>query len=78
MTDETIVIFEDEGCRTFLPLTHTRPVCDLRCGIFTLRERLQALTGKPPAVICRPHLARAMASGAGPWRCSARVRRSRL
>ncbi len=65
MTDETIVIFEDEGCRTFLPLTHTRPVCDLRCGIFTLRERLQTLTGKPPAVICRPHLARAY--GVGRW-----------
>lgn len=65
MADETIVIFEDEGCRTFLPLTHTRPVCDLRCGIFTLRERVQALTGKPPAVICRPHLARA--HGVGRW-----------
>ncbi len=65
MTDETIVLFEDEGCRTFLPLTHTRPVCDLRCGIFTLRERVQALTGKPPAVICRPHLARA--HGVGRW-----------
>ncbi|PMP87485.1 MAG: hypothetical protein C0183_02245, partial [Roseiflexus castenholzii] len=65
MTDEMIVLFEDEGCRTFLPLTYTRPVCDLRCGIFTLRERVQALTGKPPAVICRPHLARAY--GAGRW-----------
>ena len=65
MTDETIVLFEDEGCRTFLPLTYTRPVCDLRCGIFTLRERVCALTGIAPAVICRSHLARAY--GVGRW-----------
>lgn len=65
MADETMVLFEDEGCRTFLPLAHTRPVCDLRCGIFTLRERVQALTGRAPAVICRPHLARA--HGVGRW-----------
>jgi hypothetical protein len=52
MTDEPIVFFEDEGCRTFLPLTHTRPVCDLRCGIFTLRERVRTLTGMTPAVKC--------------------------
>ncbi len=65
MADEMIVIFEDEGWRAFLPLTHTRPACDLRCGIFTLRERVQTLTGRAPAVICRPHLARV--HGAGRW-----------
>lgn len=65
MADEMIVIFEDEGWRTFLPLTHTRPVCDLRCGIFTLRERVKALTRRTAAVICRPHLARV--HGAGRW-----------
>ncbi|MFQ3631375.1 GlmU family protein [Roseiflexus sp.] len=65
MADEMIVIFEDEGWRTFLPLTHTRPVCDLRCGIFTLRERVKALTRRAPAIICRPHLARV--HGAGRW-----------
>ena len=65
MADETIVLFEDEGCRAFLPLTHTRPVCDLRCGVFTLRERVQRLTNRAPAVICRPHLA--YAHGVGRW-----------
>jgi hypothetical protein len=65
MTDEPIVLFEDEGCRTFLPLTHTRPVCDLRCGIFTLRERVRMLTGMMPAVICRSHLAQVY--GVGRW-----------
>lgn len=62
---DTIVLFEDEGCRAFLPLVHTRPACDLRCGVFTLRERIAAVTGQPPTAICRPHLAHAY--GAGRW-----------
>src|SRR5689334_15893897 len=62
---ETIILFEDEGYRPFLPLAHTRPVFDLRCGIFTLRERLAALLGRDPAAICRPHLAPVY--GGGRW-----------
>ncbi len=62
---DTLVLFEDEGCRTFLPLAHTRLTCDLRCGIFTLRERVHAVTGIKPAAICRMHLARVY--GAGRW-----------
>lgn len=36
-----ICIFEDEKYRNFLPLTYVRPVYDLRCGIFTIREKIQ-------------------------------------
>jgi hypothetical protein len=36
-----ICIFEDEKYRNFLPLTFVRPVYDLRCGIFTIREKIQ-------------------------------------
>jgi UDP-N-acetylglucosamine diphosphorylase/glucosamine-1-phosphate N-acetyltransferase len=35
-----IVIFEDEGYKNFLPLTWTRPVYQLRCGINTLAEKI--------------------------------------
>jgi UDP-N-acetylglucosamine diphosphorylase/glucosamine-1-phosphate N-acetyltransferase len=35
-----IIIFEDEGYKRFLPLTWTRPVYDLRCGINTLAEKI--------------------------------------
>ncbi len=35
-----VCIFEDEGTHNFLPLTYTRPVYDLRCGILTLREKI--------------------------------------
>jgi UDP-N-acetylglucosamine diphosphorylase/glucosamine-1-phosphate N-acetyltransferase len=62
---ETVILFEDEGYRPFLPLVYTRPVFDLRCGIFTLRERLSALLGAPAAAITRPHLAALY--GAGRW-----------
>jgi UDP-N-acetylglucosamine diphosphorylase/glucosamine-1-phosphate N-acetyltransferase len=64
MTD-TVILFEDEGYRPFLPLVYTRPVFDLRCGIFTLRERLTALLGRQPAAICRAHLS--VFYGGGRW-----------
>ncbi|MEM8529651.1 MAG: GlmU family protein [Chloroflexota bacterium] len=62
---ETVILFEDEGYRTFLPLVHSRPVWDLRCGIYSLRERVQLIAGTAPSGICRPHLAAAY--GAGRW-----------
>ena len=37
----TICFFEDEGDRLFAPLTLTRPVDDLRIGVFTIREKWQ-------------------------------------
>jgi UDP-N-acetylglucosamine diphosphorylase/glucosamine-1-phosphate N-acetyltransferase len=36
------VVFEDALWHHFLPLVYTRPVFDVRCGPFTLRERLAA------------------------------------
>lgn len=35
-----LCIFEDDAYENFLPLTYTRPVYDLRCGMVTLRERI--------------------------------------
>jgi UDP-N-acetylglucosamine diphosphorylase/glucosamine-1-phosphate N-acetyltransferase len=35
-----IIIYEDEGHKNFLPLTLTRPVYGLRCGINTLAEKI--------------------------------------
>src|SRR5881409_1291587 len=64
MTD-TIILFEDEGFRPFLPLVYSRPVFDLRCGLFTLRERVAATLGRQPSAICRPHMSNVY--GAGRW-----------
>jgi UDP-N-acetylglucosamine diphosphorylase/glucosamine-1-phosphate N-acetyltransferase len=33
------ILFDDERFHQFLPLTHTRPLAELRCGILTMRER---------------------------------------
>ncbi len=38
---DSLCIFEDPSYRKLLPLTHTRPVYDLRMGILTLREKIQ-------------------------------------
>lgn len=62
---DTIILFEDEGYKRFLPLVYSRPVYDLRCGIYTLRERVAALLDEAPRAICRPHLATVY--GAGRW-----------
>jgi UDP-N-acetylglucosamine diphosphorylase/glucosamine-1-phosphate N-acetyltransferase len=61
----TVVLFEDEATRNFLPLTYTRALYDIRCGIYTLRERAAALLGQAPQAICRAHLADI--AGAGRW-----------
>jgi|YelNatPaOPRAMG01_1025707.scaffolds.fasta_scaffold01657_18 UDP-N-acetylglucosamine diphosphorylase/glucosamine-1-phosphate N-acetyltransferase len=38
-----IYLFEDNGYRKLLPLVYFRPVYDLRCGILTLREKVEKL-----------------------------------
>jgi UDP-N-acetylglucosamine diphosphorylase/glucosamine-1-phosphate N-acetyltransferase len=63
--DDTILLFEDEGYRSLLPLTYTRTAADIRCGIFTLRERLHARYGTAPAAITRGYLADVF--GVGRW-----------
>lgn len=56
--NQTICIFEDPHYRNLLPLAYTRPVYDLRCGILTLREKIQRAYPKArTALLCRPYLA---------------------
>jgi UDP-N-acetylglucosamine diphosphorylase/glucosamine-1-phosphate N-acetyltransferase len=38
---DRICLFEDQFFRRLLPLVYTRPACDLRCGMLTLREKVQ-------------------------------------
>lgn len=61
-----LALFEDAAARRFLPLTWTRPVYDLRSGIFTLREKLANCYAVPvSALFCRPFLAAALAERTG-------------
>lgn len=55
---DTVCIFEDPQYVKLLPLVYTRPVYDLRCGILTLREKIQRAYPKANvALLCRPYLA---------------------
>jgi len=52
-----IYLFEDEGWKDLLPLTYLRPVSELRCGVFTLRERIEKVLGvRRVEVLARQYL----------------------
>jgi UDP-N-acetylglucosamine diphosphorylase/glucosamine-1-phosphate N-acetyltransferase len=53
-----VCVFEDEKAEAFLPLTYTRAVFDLRCGIRTIAEKIEGLyAGAELYRLTRPHLA---------------------
>ncbi|MBC8277026.1 MAG: hypothetical protein H8E46_02255 [FCB group bacterium] len=53
-----IVLYEDDGWKNLRPLTLTRPVWELRCGITTLVEKIQSIIpGSKISFICRDYLA---------------------
>lgn len=52
-----LCIFEDESYSNFLPLTYLHPSFHLRCGLFTLGERIiKAFPGYVPHYLCRSYL----------------------
>jgi UDP-N-acetylglucosamine diphosphorylase/glucosamine-1-phosphate N-acetyltransferase len=62
---ERLIVFEDSSCRNFAPLTHTRPVYELRLGIMGLRERCERAFATEAELICRPHLAAHLGASTG-------------
>jgi UDP-N-acetylglucosamine diphosphorylase/glucosamine-1-phosphate N-acetyltransferase len=53
-----ICIFEDNYYSRLFPLSLTRPVYDLRCGIFTLKEKIRRQFPQSPVYLyCRNYLA---------------------
>ena len=58
ITDTHLALFEDDAVSNFLPLTWTRPVWALRCGIWTLRKAIEEAYGRPTqALFVRDFLA---------------------
>ncbi len=50
------ILFDD--CREqLLPLTFTRPVCDIRVGIMTIREKWERVFGSKTSTITEAYLA---------------------
>jgi UDP-N-acetylglucosamine diphosphorylase/glucosamine-1-phosphate N-acetyltransferase len=52
-----IILFDNEVRDRLLPLTFTRPVCELRIGLLTIREKWQRWLGGPIAYITQDYLA---------------------
>lgn len=54
---DSICLFEDISYSQLLPLVYFRPTYDLRCGIFTLREKVQHyFPNTPISFYCREYL----------------------
>ena len=57
----SLCIFEDRGYRNLLPLTYTRPVSSLRCGILLLQEKVARRYPKARiSLFCREYIAEAL------------------
>lgn len=50
------ILFDDSTRDRLLPFTHTRPMADIRCGIFTMRERWERLLGSTSSTLTRGYL----------------------
>ncbi|MGB4850262.1 MAG: GlmU family protein [Saprospiraceae bacterium] len=51
-----IILFDDESREQMLPLSYTRPVAELRTGIFTIRERWEKLLNGTASYITSDYL----------------------
>ena len=52
----TFNLFDDQTRFRLLPFTHTRPIADIRCGIFTMRERWDFLLSTTTGTWTLPNL----------------------
>ncbi len=50
------ILFEDHTCARFRPLCWSQPLTEVRCGMFSLRERMGLLTPGGGALAVRPRL----------------------
>ncbi|MBX2906348.1 MAG: GlmU family protein [Taibaiella sp.] len=50
------ILFDWFEAANLLPFTHTRAVADIRCGIFTMRERWERILGSRASVLTRVDL----------------------
>ena len=51
-----IILFDDNTRYDLLPFTHTRPVADIRCGIYTMRERWEHFLSTTTGTLTLPYL----------------------
>jgi len=51
-----LILFDDHAWDTLLPLTYTRPVSEIRCGILTIREKWEKITQLSLSYLTRDYL----------------------
>ena len=51
-----IILFDDDNWTGLLPLTYTRPICELRVGILTIKEKWERRLGMPASYITQDYL----------------------
>lgn len=50
------ILFDNASRNNLLPFTHTRPVCDIRCGILTMRERWERVANATTSTLTEAYL----------------------
>ena len=50
------ILFDDNSWDNLLPLTFTRPVCEIRTGILTIREKWEKYLNSPISYITKDYL----------------------
>jgi UDP-N-acetylglucosamine diphosphorylase/glucosamine-1-phosphate N-acetyltransferase len=60
------ILFDDDAWKNLLPLTFTRPVCEIRCGILTIREKWEKWLGCEVSWLTEEHLAEKFPVKRGP------------
>ena len=53
-----VILFDDELRANFLPFTFTRPVCDIRVGILTIREKWEKYLNQTSSTLTQPYLSK--------------------
>ncbi len=53
---KNLILFDNDLSTQFLPLTYTRPLCELRVGILTIREKWEALLNCKASYITQDYL----------------------
>ena len=50
------ILFDSDTRYRLLPFTHTRPIADIRCGIYTMRERWEHLLKEKTSTLTASYL----------------------
>ena len=53
---KNLIFFDDDNWKALLPLTYTRPICELRIGILTIKEKWEALLHGKGSYITQDYL----------------------